>query len=285
MAEPLDETRLWRLLDAVAAIAQRAGQRIRQVQAGGYQVAHKADQSPVTTADLAAHETILSGLTALEPRLPVLSEESEATIHAQRHRWTTYWLVDPLDGTRGFIRGDGEYSVNIALIRDHVPVLGVVHTPATGRLWLAAHGLGAWRLADGRRTPIRTRPAPGVPVVAGSRSHGRPCLERFLRLVGPHREIRMSSIAKACLVAEGSADLYPRFGPTSEWDTAAAQCILEQAGGALTDFQGRPLQYNRGTSLENPPFVAVGDPTAGWIPILARANLECRGSPEATAPA
>jgi 3'(2'), 5'-bisphosphate nucleotidase len=276
--------RLSVLLEAAVALAREAGARILEIQRGGYEVTAKADESPLTTADLAAHEILVTGLEALADPLPVLSEESAPAVHRARRRWRTFWLVDPLDGTRAFVRGDGEFSVNVALIHGDRPVLGVVHAPAGGRLWAALRGAGAWRERAGTRHPIRTRRVPATPVVAGSRSHGRPCLERFLRQIGPHRELRMSSIAKACLVAEGAADLYPRFGPTSEWDTAAAQCILEEAGGALTDFTGRPLRYNRRETLENPPFLAFGDPDHGWVERVARAAARCPELRPADAP-
>ncbi len=280
MTDSIPPERLSTLLDAAAHIARTAGARILEVRRGGYDVAHKADASPLTTADLAAHAVIAERLAQLTPELPILSEESDPETHRRRREWRTYWLVDPLDGTRAFIRGDGEFSVNIALVHGSEPVLGVVHLPVDGRLWGAARGLGAWREAA-RRERIRTRNAPPVPTVIGSRMHGRPCLERFLERLGPHREIRMSSIAKACLVAEGSADLYPRFGPTSEWDTAAAQCIVEEAGGRLTDFRGCALRYNQRDSLENPPFLAFGDPRPAWLEQIAQVSARCLELPPA----
>lgn len=280
MTDSVPRVRLAELLEAAAGVARAAGGRILEVRSGGYEVAHKADASPVTTADLAAHAAVLEGLERAAPGLPVLSEESPPEVHRQRLGWPVFWLVDPLDGTRAFVRGDGEFSVNIALVEGATPVLGVVYLPPRDVLWGAARGLGAWREEAGRRLAIRTRRAPPVPTIIGSRMHGRPCLERFLRELGPHREIRMSSIAKACLVAEGAADLYPRFSPTSEWDTAAAQCIVEEAGGRITDFRGRPLRYNRRDTLENPPFLAFGDPNRPWVETVARAAAHCPDLPD-----
>ena len=281
-----DTIGLEKLLAQVLPVARLAGQRILEVLRKGYAVRRKQDKSPLTTADLAAHQAIVRGLGALNPTYPVLSEESPLEDIAARHRWPIYWLVDPLDGTREFLKGNGEFSVNIALIQGHRPVLGVVHMPVADRLWKAARGLGAWRLHQGSWQRIHARRLPEVPVIAGSHSHARPCLEAFLKQLGPHKEIRMGSVAKACLVAEGSADLYPRFGPTSEWDTAAAQCILEEASGRLIDFAGHPLRYNQRDTLENPPFLALGDPQADWLERIRAMHLDdCTRPPEKIADA
>jgi 3'(2'), 5'-bisphosphate nucleotidase len=195
-----------------------------------------------------------------------LSEESAAIPFATRCKWQSYWLVDPLDGTREFIKRNGEFTVNIALIENHEPTIGVVYAPALNLLFYAARGEGAFRQL-GKKTPqaIKARAYdPTQVAVAGSRSHADDTLERFLSRMGPHMLISMGSSLKICLVAEGRADLYPRLGLTSEWDTAAAQCILEEAGGKLIDMNENPFNYNKKESLLNPHFFAVGAGEHDW---------------------
>jgi 3'(2'), 5'-bisphosphate nucleotidase len=253
-------------LDVVAGIAREAGEAIMRVYAQGIEVQHKQDESPLTQADIAAHHVIESGLAALVPELPVLSEESAAIPFETRRHWHEYWLVDPLDGTREFIKRNGEFTVNIALIRDHRPVLGVVYAPALDLMFFAIHGGGAFRQL-GNAAPVQVRVRPYDPArltVAGSRSHADDALSRFLQRLGPHILVSMGSSLKICLVAEGKADIYPRLGPTSEWDTAAAQCILEEAGGKLIGLNGAPFRYNLKESLLNPHFLAVGSCDHDW---------------------
>jgi 3'(2'), 5'-bisphosphate nucleotidase len=186
-----------------------------------------------------------------------------------RGAWPELWLVDPLDGTREFIGRNGEFTVNVALIRAHRPVLGVVAAPALGLTYYATLGHGAYRARDGRSPqPIRVRPAADPLVVVGSRSHRGDSLDGLLAKLGPHELRPMGSALKFCLVAEGSADFYPRLGPTSEWDTAAAQAVLETAGGAVTTLDGQPLRYNERDTLLNPHFLAFGDRSRHW-PALA----------------
>lgn len=253
-------------LDAVIGIARDAGRAIMQVYAQGIEVRHKQDESPLTQADIAAHHVIESGLAALVPELPVLSEESAVIPFETRRRWREYWLVDPLDGTREFIKRNGEFTVNIALIRDHRPMLGVVYAPALDLMFFATHGGGAFRqLGNAEPVQVRVRPYdPARLTVAGSRSHADETLSRFLQRLGPHILVSMGSSLKICLVAEGKADVYPRLGPTSEWDTAAAQCILEEAGGKLIGLDGAPFRYNLKESLLNPHFLAVGSSEHDW---------------------
>jgi len=255
------------LLLQVGGIARAAGAAILEVYAGDFAVQTKADASPVTAADLAAQRVIIAGLAALEPRLPVLSEEGKALPWSERRQWSRYWLVDPLDGTREFVKRNGEFTVNIALIDDHHSVLGVVLAPVSGELYVAAHGEGAWLQEragdDWRRIHARTLATPAR--VAGSRSHGSAAGGMLRRLVGDDHEVQpLGSSLKFCLIARGDADIYLRLGPTSEWDTAAAQSVLEEAGGAVLDLAGRPFRYNRGESLLNPEFVAVGDRSVDW---------------------
>ncbi len=257
------------LLEPVVALARDAGERIMGYYGGGYAVQEKADRTPVTAADLAAHDAIAAGLCILTPELPVLSEESSEVPYAERRAWTRYWLVDPLDGTREFIRHNNEFSVNIALIEEHRPVLGVVHVPASTTSFFAADGSGAYR-QEGDRVPVPIhvrRNHLRTPVIAVSRSRRGTKMERFLRTLGSHETLLMGSSLKACLVAEGAADLYPSFGPTSEWDTAAAQCLVEEAGGLITDTRMRPLIYNK-ESLANPHFFAFGNRSRDWSKFL-----------------
>jgi 3'(2'), 5'-bisphosphate nucleotidase len=248
------------LIEPVVAIALRAGRAILDIYGSDFAVELKDDRSPLTEADRAAHAIIVEGLRTLPERLPVLSEESAAREIEDRRRWQRFWLVDPLDGTKEFIKRNGEFTVNIALIEDHEPVLGVVYAPVLGSVYAGAAGLGAFKQSDGRRTPIAVRRPAAEPLrVVGSRSHANPELEAFLDSLGPHELKPMGSSLKICRVAEGEADLYPRLGPTSEWDTAAAQAVLLAAGGSMMDLTGQPLAYNARESLLNPHFLALGD--------------------------
>jgi 3'(2'), 5'-bisphosphate nucleotidase len=260
------------LADGVAAIAVRAAAAILEVYGGEFAVAHKDDRSPLTEADLAAHRVIVHGLETLTPGWPVLSEESAAIGWHARSAWRRYWLVDPLDGTREFVRRNGEFTVNIALIIEHRPVLGVVQTPVTGEIAHAWEGGGAWLAqADGAPRRLSTRKRPTPLTVAGSRSHGSGREAQLLDRVGAHTRMPLGSSLKFLRIAAGEADLYLRLGPTSEWDTAAGQCVLEQAGGAVFDLAGHPLTYNARESLLNPEFVAVGDAGADWSALTAPA--------------
>lgn len=257
-------------IDDIVAIAKVAGQAIMAVYEQDIEVQRKHDNSPLTQADLAAHNIIENSLSVLIPELPVLSEESAAIPFATRRQWSSYWLVDPLDGTREFIKRNGEFTVNIALIENHRPAMGVVFAPALNLLFYAAKGQGAFRqLGSKAPQPIHARPFDSTKVtVAGSRSHAGEELLRFLDRMGPHVLISMGSSLKICLVAEGRADVYPRLGLTSEWDTAAAQCILEEAGGCLIGLDGEPFRYNLKESLLNPHFFAAGCGDHDWTRYL-----------------
>ncbi len=256
--------------EQVIALARQAGQAILAVYERAFSVQEKDDRSPLTEADLAAHRCIVAGLAALAPQLPVLSEESAAIPYATRRTWRRYWLVDPLDGTKEFIKRNGEFTVNIALVEDGVPVFGVVHVPVSGITYVGQAGSGAFREdADGQRHPLRVTARRQTPLrVVGSRSHAGESLLAFLARVGPHEIVSMGSSLKLCLVAEGRADVYPRLGPTSEWDTAAAQAVVEAAGGRVTDTALRPLRYNTKDSLLNPHFMVFGDRDADWSAYL-----------------
>lgn len=252
--------------ERVIEIAEQAGAAIMQVYASGFDVEHKADDSPVTTADLAAHRLIVQGLSQLTPDIPVLSEESAQVAWETRRQWSRYWLVDPLDGTREFIKRNGEFSVNIALIDGGAPVFGVVQAPVTGLVWHAERGVAAYRREGMRQDVISTRVPPAVPLrVAASRSHRSERTQTLLSRMGEIELIGQGSSLKFCRIAEGTLDVYPRLGPTSEWDTAAGQCVLEAAGGVLLAADsGLPFQYNQRSRLLNGDFVALGDATLPW---------------------
>lgn len=258
------------LLEDVKRIAVSAGERILAIYESDFAIEHKDDKSPLTEADLAAHRTIVAGLQALTPAIPVLSEESASIPFAERRRWTRYWLVDPLDGTREFIKRNGEFTVNIALIHAGEVELGVVYVPVQRLSYFACAGGGAFKqLGDAAAERIRVRALSGGPVVvAGSRSHGGDSLNRFLENLGAHELVSLGSALKSCLVAEGRADIYPRLGPTSEWDTAAAQCVVEEAGGKVTGMDMQPLRYNTKDSLLNPHFFVFGDAARDWSKYL-----------------
>ncbi len=229
----------------------------------------KEDFSPVTSADLSAHQIIIEGLLALTPNLPVLSEEGVIPSFEERAHWSRYWLVDPLDGTKEFINGTDEFAVNIALIENHIPVLGVVVVPILQETYWALKGCPAYyKQGEHEYKPIAVNTEVRRTLkVAISRRHGynHPDLKDFIERLRSSCEslpevafIECGSALKICLVACGIADIYPRFGDTGEWDTAAGQCILEAAGGMLCDIQGNLLKYNTKASLINPEFMAIG---------------------------
>jgi 3'(2'), 5'-bisphosphate nucleotidase len=258
-----------RLLDAALELAVDAGRRILGVYQSDFAVTHKEDETPLTQADLASHALIVETLGRLAPALPVLSEEAADVPYAVRRAWPRYWLVDPLDGTREFVKRNGEFTVNIALVEGHHPVLGVVHAPVLGLTWAAARGAGTFRVEGGARVPVKTRRADGPLTVVASRSHRDADTDRILARLPAHQTVSRGSSLKFCLVAEGTADFYPRLGPTSEWDTAAGQCLVEQAGGAVWRLpELTPLGCNEKESLLNPSFAVVGDPAYDWATAL-----------------
>lgn len=259
------------LVQECEAIARAAGRAIMQIYADDFAVAHKDDRSPLTAADLAAHHAILDGLRALTPSLPVLSEESaEHAPWTERVGWTRYWLVDPLDGTREFVKRNGEFTVNIALIEHGEPALGVVYAPAVEEMYSAWRGGGAFaELRSDGKVELSTRSRATPLVVAGSRSHADPRMRTALDRIGAHELIALGSSLKFCRAAQGEVDLYVRYGPTSEWDTAAGQCVLEQAGGGVTRLDGTRLAYNTKASLLNPDFLAFGDASVDWAGMLS----------------
>ena len=267
----IDHATIQALREDVLAIAQDAAARILEVYERDFDVMRKGDASPLTDADLAAHHCIVAGLTQLTPDIPVLSEESAHTIALEtRRRWSRLWLVDPLDGTREFIKRNGEFTVNIALIDQGASVFGVIQAPVTGVLWHGVPGHGAFRRdADGERALHVRRPARAPLQVAASRSHLGPGTEALMARMGDLETVGLGSSLKFCRIAEGGMDVYPRFGPTSEWDTAAGQAILEAAGGVVLDPRGRPFRYNQRDTLLNGDFIALGDAGLPWRAWLA----------------
>lgn len=253
------------LFSHVITLAKQAGEEILAIYRGQIIVETKADFSPVTAADLAAHKVIVDGLKQLTSGVPVLSEESAAIPFAERKNWQRYWLVDPLDGTKEFIEKNGEFTVNVALIENHEPIFGVVYAPVLNICYFATRGVGAFKQENNLTQQIHANKEIGEKInVATSRRHGLNKLQYFLQQIGDHTVVHRGSALKFGLVAEGQADIYPRLGPTSEWDTAAAQCVLEEAGGAVIDLAGNPLRYNTKDSLENPEFIAIGDTHQNW---------------------
>jgi 3'(2'), 5'-bisphosphate nucleotidase len=252
------------LVPHIVGLAHKAGEAVMKFYSNEeFVTTYKQVDSPLTCADIASHDLISEDLRALTPSLPVLSEESGAAPYDVRQAWRKFWLVDPLDGTKEFIERNGEFTVNIALVEDGRPVLGVVHAPAMNVTYFAAQGLGAFKQsADTPTRPIAVGDyEPTRLKVVVSRSHPGKDLQNFLTRINPLECISMGSSLKICLVAEGEAHLYPRLGPTMEWDTAAAHCVVEMAGGTITDLSGHALRYNK-RDLHNPDFIVSG--TAGF---------------------
>ncbi|MGU9956619.1 MAG: 3'(2'),5'-bisphosphate nucleotidase CysQ [Arenicellales bacterium WSBS_2016_MAG_OTU3] len=269
-----DSLALHQLLPDIVAITKTAGAEILDVYNNDFDVEDKQDGSPLTLADKRAHLAIVAALAQLTPAIPVLSEESPDQTHKERLGWSRYWLVDPLDGTKEFVKRNGEFTVNIALIDNREPVLGVVYTPVKQITHYAARGFGAFKqMGETNPEPISVRRcADDAVTMVASRSHAGSTVDLFkgkLENTGVNVSVsNMGSSLKICLVAEGSADIYPRLGPTSEWDTAAAQNVLEVAGGTMTDTDGQPLRYNKENIL-NPFFLAFGKSGRDWRDYLS----------------
>ena len=258
------------LLQGVIQLVHQAGDAILPFWRADVAVMAKADDSPVTAADLAAHHVLLDGLTALDSSIPVLSEEDANIAQDVRAGWSRWWLVDPLDGTKEFICGSEEFTVNVALIEHGRVVFGVVSMPTSGRCYYGGADLGAWR-AEGdkvERINVRTAPPAGEPLtVVASRRHSSPAQEQLLAGLSEHLgDLKLTSVGsslKFCLLAEGAADCYPRLAPTSQWDTAAAQGVLEGAGGVVLHLDGQPFTYPARASLLNASFLALPE-KAPW---------------------
>ncbi|WP_265437339.1 3'(2'),5'-bisphosphate nucleotidase CysQ [Aeromonas media] len=244
-------------ISALEPIARAAGDAILAIYRQPFAVEYKQDESPLTAADQGAHEVIVQAFVRLTPDIPVLSEESDAETMQARRGWSRYWLVDPLDGTKEFVSRNGEFTVNIALIEEGRPVWGLVYAPVLDKLWYGGKGVGAWRVADGKHEGIQTRPHKDGQAwrVVGSRNHLSQATLDYLAPFGEIELVSMGSSLKFCIIAEGGAELYPRLAPTCEWDTAAAQAVLEGAGGSVTQLDGSALAYNKPDIL-NPWFVA-----------------------------
>jgi 3'(2'), 5'-bisphosphate nucleotidase len=258
---------LTHLIEPVVALAVKAGGAILEVYASDFDVQEKDDASPLTQADLASNRVIDRGLKALTPDIPVLSEESGLPEFAERSQWDKYWLVDPLDGTKEFVNRNGEFTVNIALIEANRPVFGVVYVPVEDKTYFGCANYGA-ELRDAAAAPVKIHVADGTAKparVVGSRSHRGASLDGFLDKLGDYEMHPMGSSLKFCLVAEGTADIYPRLGPTSEWDTAAAQAVVEQAGGSVITLDGKPLSYNSKEEILNPHFLVIGPDDRDWL--------------------
>ena len=259
----------------VMAIAKEAGDVIMKIYSTDFSFEMKSDNSPLTQADIAAHDIIVTKLRQLTPHIPVLSEESTESDIDSRLSWQIYWLIDPLDGTREFLKRNGEFTVNIALIDQHQAAMGVVYAPVTGLMYYASRGHGAYK-QEGNLPAQRIHVKPlnlAQITVAGSRSHSDEQFQRFLHGVetATHAKpelISLGSSLKICLVAEGMADVYPRLGPTYEWDTAAGHCVLQEAGGDIVDMDATPLSYNTKSSLLNPHFFATAEKSQQWAAFL-----------------
>lgn len=258
------------LLPEAIKLAKEAGKAVMEVyESSDFGETYKEDRSPLTKADIASHEIITAGLKNLSSELPVLSEESREIEFSERKSWHTYWLVDPLDGTKEFIKRTHDFTVNIALIENGEPILGVVHVPPKDITYYGSRMKGAYRQkADNEPEKIRVADYnQGKLKIVTSRFHPGGKLKSFLDKIGEHECVHMGSSLKICLVADGTAHLYPRLAPTMEWDTAAAHCVLNEAGGYLTDLKGHPLKYNK-EELLNSYFMAGGDPLHSWRSFL-----------------
>ncbi|MCG9597759.1 3'(2'),5'-bisphosphate nucleotidase CysQ [Vibrio sp. Isolate25] len=261
-------------LPAVIAIARSAGQLILDIyEKKEYQAYTKSDETPVTSADIAAHKLIMEKLSELTPDIPILSEEDAEISLDKRSQWDRYWLVDPLDGTQEFIARSGDFATIIALVENNQPIMGVVYGPVSGVTYYAYKNKGAWKIPDmdesvrisshnhdGRAHPI---------AIAISRRQDINRITSRMSSGWNYDLVPLGSAAlKACLVAEGAVDCYLRLGPTGEWDTAATQCIVEEAGGRILSTQLEPLSYNERETLENPNFIVLGDEVLPWDEIL-----------------
>lgn len=257
-------------LQGAAEVALRAGDLILELyEEQAYETYEKDDESPVTSADFAANRLIVDGLAALTPDIPILSEEGSHLSFEERQQWPRYWIIDPIDGTQEFIARSGDFGVIIALVEHNKPVLGVIYWPAGDVLYTAQHGQGAFRQGAHGKQQIHIRrladPAQDVIHLAISRRQPR---ERVLQRMTAERELALfpagSCSLKACMIAEGRADCFLRVGPTGEWDTAAAEVIVGEAGGCIVSEDFQPLTYNQEANLGNPNFIILGDPAVAW---------------------
>jgi len=258
-------------LDQIKNVAEAAGRATLPIYRSEFEVQTKDDDSPLTQADLAAHAIIRDGLAEIDEDVEQLSEEGADIEFATRYDWDEYWLIDPLDGTREFVNGNDEFTINIALVQDNRPSLGVVYAPALERCWFAAETVGAFeQRGDQAPQPISTAAADlDRPRVLVSRSHRTEAIDDVLARLGDYEPVSIGSSLKFCLIASGEADFYPRLGPTSEWDTAAGQALVSIAGGRVTNTSGQEMEYNLTESLLNGAFIAYGDRNHDWLQYLA----------------
>jgi len=248
-------------LEAVRTLISEAGKAILEVyRAEDFHVRSKEDRSPLTLADTRSHEILSRGLRSLYPEIPLLSEEGREIPFPVRREWPVFWLVDPLDGTKEFIKKNDEFTVNVALVEARRPVLGFVYLPVLDLFYIGDVREGCWEVRREERKPLKAAlPGGGKPVrIVRSRSHPSPQVEDLLTLFPSHESMDRGSALKFCAVASGEAEFYPRFGPTWEWDTAAGQAVVEAAGGIVVDPRGKPLSYNK-PDLLNGPFLAAAN--------------------------
>ena len=254
------------LLLKVCNIAIKAGEEILKYYNEDINVTHKDDSSPLTKADLASNKIIMNALQQLDSTIPILSEESLVE-WKERKNWTKYWLVDPLDGTKEFIKQNGEFTVNIALIENNKPILGVIFTPVKFDLYFAQKNYGSYKINSSSKlinlkeaVKIFVANQSSIKRIIGSRSHSNQTFDSWVNQNFPNSEIvQAGSSLKFCLIAEGAADIYPRFGPTSEWDIAAGHIIVKEAGGSVSTFENIEINYNQKEDLLNPQFYAIGN--------------------------
>ncbi|WP_371187100.1 3'(2'),5'-bisphosphate nucleotidase CysQ [Thalassotalea maritima] len=261
------------LMIAITA-AKLAGEEVmRFYQQGNFEKYHKADDSPVTSADLAANRVLMAHLQQHTPNIPIISEESVQVPLAQRQAWPCYWLLDPIDGTGEFIAGSGDFAVNIALVENNWPTIGVIYAPAHDWLYYARQGQGTFKDIGHGAQPIHVAEYDGVRAlnIGVSRRQNVAVIEKFLNANYQYQHLPLGSCSlKSCQIAEGSTDCYIRIGPTGEWDTGASQIILEEAGGTILDSQLRPLSYNQRESLMNPDFIGLGNQSIDWQKVIIK---------------
>lgn len=252
----------WHSLNSLLALAREASEGILDIyyRSRQFDVIAKEDASPLTQADLVAHEKIAAGLAKLTPDIPLLSEEQANIAFAQRQQWDLYWLVDPLDGTKEFIRHSGDFAINIALIKNHVPIFGLIYAPVLEQAFFAVQGQGAFKqVGNDEFKKIHARAIDKKIIITVGHHYKIEKLKTMLAGIEDYEVLTLGSSLKFCAIADGRADVYPRLGKTSEWDTAAGQIIVEEAGGCVVDFSFQPLRYNLKDSLINPPFLALSD--------------------------
>ena len=247
------------ILPEVLKIADAASEKVMSIYMTDFKVNYKADESPITAADIASHNVIVEGLSNLSQDIPILSEEGAEIPWSERKHWQRFWLIDPIDGTKDFTQRTDEFTVNIALIENGEPILGVVTAPALKEAYWGLRGQGAYKRDNtGHVQRISVAPPGEAKRVVASKNHLNEDTKAFIDKLGAHELVQAGSSLKFCKIAEGHADIYPRLAPTCEWDTGAAHAVLLAAGGKVETLEGKPLQYGKEDVL-NPHFVASGD--------------------------